>query len=185
MTINKAGLDLIKRFEGFEPMAYVDPVGVVTIGYGTTAEAGIGVVPKIGMRITEAQASKYLDMALEKFWDNIAPAIKRPINENEKAAFLSLAYNIGPNAFKSSSALRKFNAGDKAGAADAIQLWNKGTVKGQKVVLAGLVRRRADERWLFLRPASAMPITPAPSVAPSFWAGIFAAIVALFRRKQP
>lgn len=161
MTINKAGLDLIKRAEGFEPATYVDPVGILTIGYGTTAAAGVGIIPRMGMRISEAQASKYLEAALEKFWADIAPAIKRPINENEKAAFLSLAYNIGPGAFKGSTALRKFNAGDKQGAADAIQFWNKGTVKGQKIVLAGLVKRRADERWLFLRPASAMP-TPTP-----------------------
>lgn len=33
-TTNKAGLDLIKEFEGFYPNFYIDPVGIKTIGYG-------------------------------------------------------------------------------------------------------------------------------------------------------
>lgn len=184
MTINKAGLDLIKRAEGFEPQTYVDPVGILTIGYGTTAAAGVGIIPKMGMRISEAQASRYLEAALEKFWADIAPAIRRPINENEKAAFMSLAYNIGTGAFKGSTALRRFNAGDKPGAADAIQFWNKGTVKGQKIVLAGLVKRRADERWLFLRPASVMPIAPIDPPLSSFWVRFFAFFANIFKKAQ-
>lgn len=154
-VINKEGLALIKSSEGFKAKAYIDPVGIWTIGYGTTAAAGVGLNPVKGMVITETQASMYLERAVEKFWRDIEGAIKVPINENEKAAFLSLAYNIGPNAFKGSTALRRFNAGDKSGAADAILFWNKGTVKGKKVVLNGLVTRRQSERDLFLKPASA------------------------------
>lgn len=41
MTINAAGLDLIKRFEGLRTEAYDDGFGTWTIGYGHTA----GVVP--------------------------------------------------------------------------------------------------------------------------------------------
>ena len=154
-VINKEGLALIKYSEGFKAKAYIDPVGIWTIGYGTTAAAGVGLNPFKGMVITETQASMYLERAVEKFWRDIEGAIKVPINENEKAAFLSLAYNIGPNAFRGSTALRRFNAGDKAGAANAILFWNKGTVKGKKVVLNGLVYRRQKERDLFLKPVSA------------------------------
>lgn len=148
MSINKAGLDLIKVFEGFRSAAYIDPVGVLTIGYGTTAAAGVGIVPQLGMRITEAQAEAYLARALDKFGAQIRPHITAPINENEWAAFMSLAYNIGPGAFAKSSALRKFNEGDKRGAANAILLWNKAGGR----VMKGLDRRRAAERALFLTP---------------------------------
>lgn len=153
MTINKAATDLIKEFEGLELTAYVAPEGKWTIGYGTTADAGVGIVPRAGMKITEAQANEYLRLALEKFAAKIRPLIKAPINENEFGAFMSLAYNIGPTAFAGSSALRHFNAGDKAKAAASILLWNKATVNGKKQVLAGLVRRRAAERDLFLTPS--------------------------------
>lgn len=152
MTINKAAMDLIKEFEGLELTAYVAPEGKWTIGYGTTADAGVGIVPRAGMKITEAQANEYLRLALEKFAAKIRPLIKAPINENEFGAFMSLAYNIGPTAFAGSSALRHFNAGDKGKAAASILLWNKATVNGKKVVLDGLVRRRAAEKALFLSP---------------------------------
>jgi len=152
--MNEATIALVKSFEGFEPTAYVDPVGILTIGYGTTAAAGVGIIPRPGMTITEAEATEYLMRGLDKFAGQIRDGIRAPINENEFGAFVSLAYNIGPGAFLSSTALRKFNAGDKAGAADAFLLWNKGTVNGKKVVLNGLVRRREAERALFLTPAA-------------------------------
>ena len=153
--INKATLDLIKEFEGLRLTAYRDAVGVWTIGYGTTAAAGLGVTPKAGMTITEAEAEALLLKGLEKFAGSIRPKITAPINDNEFGAFLSLAYNIGPGAFSKSSALKKFNAGDKAGAANAILLWNKAGGK----VLAGLTRRRGRERELFLTPVVTPKLT--------------------------
>ena len=42
MKINQATLDLVKKFEGKSLLAYRDPVGVVTIGYGYTNGAGFG-----------------------------------------------------------------------------------------------------------------------------------------------
>ena len=171
--INKAGLDLIKKFEGFRADAYLDPVGVPTIGYGTTSAAGVGISVKLGMRISEAQAEIYLAEALDKFEAHIAPLITAPISGNEWAAFLSLAYNIGPSAFAKSSALRKFNVGDRQGAADAILLWNKAGGK----VLAGLTRRRQAERALFLTPTRFDDKTPAnPAAKLSLWARIIAAL---------
>jgi len=171
MTINKAGLDLIKEFEGFRAEAYRDPIGIWTIGYGSTAMAGVGIDPKPGMRITEAQAEDYLRKTVVKFAAHIDPLIKQPINENERAAFLSLAYNIGPGAFAKSSALRHFNQGNKAKAADAILLFNKAGGK----VLNGLVRRRQAERALFLAPVS----HKAPSRSPQIGVGgLIAAILA-------
>ena len=148
--INQATVDLVKEFEGCKLKAYKCPAGVWTIGYGTTARAGVGIEPAAGMEITEAEAEYYLQKSLEKFSTEIAGAITKPINENEFGAFVSLAYNIGSGAFKRSSALRHFNAGDKAKAANALLLWNKAGGK----VLAGLVRRREAERKLFLSPVS-------------------------------
>lgn len=37
MRTSQTGIDLIKRFEGFSPVAYLCPAGVWTIGYGHTA----------------------------------------------------------------------------------------------------------------------------------------------------
>jgi lysozyme len=148
MKINRATADLVKEFEGFSAKAYKCPAGIWTIGYGTTAAAGVGITPKEGMTITRSDAEAYLHAALEKFASQIEDAITAPINENEFGAFVSLAYNIGPGAFRKSSALRLFNEGDKTKAANALLLWNKAGGK----VLKGLTRRREAERKLFLTP---------------------------------
>ncbi|WP_299945386.1 lysozyme [uncultured Ruegeria sp.] len=157
MRINDAGLDLIKRFEGFEPKAYRDPVGVWTIGYGTTSRAGIGVTVSPGMEVSEEQASQYLMAALDKFGEQILPGFQRKPNENQYAAMLSLAYNIGPGAFRKSTCLKRFNKGDDEGSAQALQWFNKAGGK----VLRGLVRRRQAESELFLRDVPAFRVPKA------------------------
>jgi lysozyme len=144
--ISAKALALIKEFEGFRAQAYRDPVGIVTIGYGTTGAAGIGITPKMGDTITEAQASEYLMRAVDKFSDAIKPKLTRPATPEQFGAMVSLAYNIGPGAFAKSSVLKRFNAGDIHGAADAFLMWNKAGGK----VLNGLTRRREAERALFL-----------------------------------
>ncbi len=148
MKIPTQAIDIIKKWEGFRAETYLDSVGVPTIGYGTTARAGVGIVPVPGMVISEKQATSYLRKAVEKFADSIQPHITAPINDNEWSAFLSLAYNIGPGAFRTSTALKRFNAGDKAGSAEALTWFNKADGR----TLTGLTRRRADEKALFLRP---------------------------------
>jgi len=181
MTITKEALDLIKEFEGFRAKAYLDKLAkppLWTIGYGTTARAMVGIEPSAGMVITEPEAERYLLAAVEKFAAQIAPKITKPINGNEFGAFVSLAYNIGPTAFGGSTALRRFNLGDKRGAADAMLMWNKAGGR----VIKGLQRRREAERALFLTPDHLPPpVDYVPvTAAPSFWAGIIAAIAAFF-----
>ena len=156
MRINKAGINLIKEFEGLRLEAYKCPAGVWTIGYGTTGRAGVGIKPAAGMIITEAEAEWYLEQAVAKFAAGVEAAITAPVDENEFAAMTSLAYNIGLSGFRKSSALRHFQSGDKAKAAAAIKLWNKAGGK----VLTGLVRRREAEVELFWTPVPVEPAEP-------------------------
>jgi lysozyme len=148
MNINKATIDLVKEFEGCKLTAYRDAVGVWTIGYGTTARAGLGIIPTGGMTITQAEADQLLADGLNKFADQIRPMITADLNDNQFGACVSLAYNIGVYGFNRSTALEKINAGDYAKAADSFLLWNKAGGK----TLKGLVRRREAERKLFLTP---------------------------------
>lgn len=186
MTIIPAAVELIKSFESLRLDAYVDDVGKLTIGWGTTAAAGVGIAPKLGMRITEAEADVYLARAIEKFASAVRPAIKVPVNENEFGALVSLVYNIGPTQFLASTVLRRLNAGDRDGAADAFRMWNKGGGR----VLNGLIRRREAERRLFLTPVSTQPApsVPTPAAPVATTGGVFAALVsalsAIFARKK-
>lgn len=147
MIVNQAAIDLIKEFEGFEPKAYRDPVGIWTIGYGTTEMAGVGIDPKAGMTITHDDAERYLQLAVQKFAASVEDLIDVPVTENQFGALVSLAYNIGPSALAKSTVMKRLNAGDYQGAADAFAMWNKAGGK----VLPGLTRRRAAERALFLK----------------------------------
>lgn len=174
--INQAALNLIKKWEGYSGKAYQDPVGVWTIGYGTTAAAGVGITPRAHMTITENLASGYLDAAVTKFAHNVTALLTKPANENEFGAMVSLAYNIGPGAFGKSTVLRKFNAGDKIGAADAFLLWNKAGGK----VLRGLTNRRKEERALFLKPV-AVPVAP---VSQNWLSALIKAILSLLGAKK-
>lgn len=181
MIVNDRAMRLIREFEGCRLEAYRDPAGVWTIGYGTTAAAGVGISPSPGMTITEAQAEMYLRLAVEKFAARIEPAITRPITGNQFGAFASLAYNIGPGSFTRSSALRHFNAGDTDRAAASISLWNKITVNGKRQTSNGLVRRRSAERALFLTPDARVT---RPAVATTgLWAAISAFLARIFGAK--
>lgn len=138
-SITKETLNLIKQFEGLRLKAYQDSVGVWTIGWGHTK----GVV--YGMEITESQALAYLINDLADAAVAVKTAIKVPMTDNEYGAFISLTHNIGVNGFAKSTAARKFNKGDKDGAAKGILMWNKITVNGAKVASRGLINRREAE----------------------------------------
>ncbi|GAB5471887.1 MAG: hypothetical protein Kilf2KO_49170 [Rhodospirillales bacterium] len=151
--VRPAGLALVKQFEGLRLQAYRDPAGVWTVGYGHTTAAG---APKVtpGMTVTEAEAEAVLRRDLATFEARVARLVSVALNDNEFAALVSLCFNIGATAFAGSTCLRRLNAGDRKGAAEALTRWTKATVAGRKVRLAGLVRRRQAERRLFLAPPS-------------------------------
>lgn len=164
MKTNNAGIALIKEFEGLELTAYKDPVGVWTIGYGHTSAAGS---PKVfaGQRITPAEAESILRQDLAKFEGYVNSAVNVALNENQHAALVSFTYNLGPGNLNSSTLLKKLNKGDYTGAAAEFARWNRAGGK----VLAGLTRRRAAERDLFLRPAKRTVVKPVASGG-GFWA---------------
>jgi lysozyme len=167
MKIPQEAIDLVKEFEGLRLDAYLDPPGVVTIGYGYTNRAGYGPGVKMGDKWNEALAEEMLAVGLEKFAAEITPLFKQEPNPHQFGAFVSLAYNIGTPAFAKSTALKRWNAGDMMGCAEAMAWFNKAGGK----VLRGLVRRREAEVALFLKdypePKPAAPDAPRESVAQS------------------
>ncbi len=148
MKINQAGLELIKRFEGLSLDAYLDPVGIWTIGYGHID----GV--EEGMSITAEEAELLLLEELVQYETGVSGLARVPTNENEFSALVSFSYNVGIGALGSSTALKRLNKDDRLGAADALEWWNKATIDGELVTLPGLTRRRAAEKALFLDPIS-------------------------------
>ena len=150
MKISEKGLAMIESFEGCLLKASNKLDGVWTIGYGQTGRY-YGKRVRKGMTTTKALAHAWLrDHSIKTSEDAVTQAVKVPLNQNQFDALVSFAYNVGVGALKQSTALRKLNAGDYAGAADALTMWTKCNGK----VLAGLVRRRKEERALFLTPVT-------------------------------
>lgn len=142
-TINASGLMIIKQAEGLVLTATPDPVGILTIGYGHT----LGVTA--GETITQTQAEQLLAQDLRPFEVGISSLVTSS-SDNEFSAMVSLAYNIGLTAFKTSSVRKNHNANNKQAAAAAFLLWDKAHVDGELVVLPGLLARRRAESTLYL-----------------------------------
>lgn len=138
-TISPEGLALIKEFEGLRLTAYRDAVGVWTIGYGHT---GPDVTP--GMTITQDQADELLRKDVARFEKAVA-SMAKVATDSQFDALVSFAYNLGEEALRRSTLLRKHNEGDYAGAKAEFARWK---YAGDKV-LAGLVRRRAAEAEMY------------------------------------
>ena len=146
MHISPCGIDLICNFEGLRLNAYDDGVGVWTIGYGTTKYPN-GIRVKRGDTCTLEQAKSYMQHDLKKFEQTVNSAVNVPINQNQFDALVALAYNIGTNAFKNSTLVKRLNEGNYKAAANQFDVWvNAG---GKRV--QGLVNRRAIEKALFLK----------------------------------
>lgn len=138
----RAGLPIIKEFEGCKLVAYQDIVGVWTIGYGETLNVHQGMV------ITQAQADQMVETRYDWFESKVQALLKVEVTENELGALTSFAYNLGVGSLANSTLLRLLNADTPHSVvAEQFAQWNK--AGGQPV--AGLTRRRAAEAALFLQ----------------------------------
>lgn len=153
------GVKLIADFERHPDMgkgvalkSYRCPAGKWTNGWGETD----GVGPD-SLWTQEYADQRFCD-SLADYTQQVVNLLTREASASQLAAMVALAYNIGfgdPDkgipGFKTSTVLKAHNAGDFEAAANAFRLWNKATVNGKKVVMNGLVRRRAAESALYLR----------------------------------
>jgi len=135
-------LSLIKRFEGLRLKAYKPTKrDVWTIGWGHTETA------QPGMEITKRKAEKLLRQDLKWVRRAIKELVDVPLSQPQYDALASFIFNVGRTNFASSTLLEKLNAGDYHGAANEFRKWKY----QDGVVLKGLVRRREEERNLFLK----------------------------------
>lgn len=147
-SINQAGLNLVEQFEGIRLKPYLDSANVPTIGLGTTRYPDGKAVTMNDPPITKKQAYEFLTKHLQADANAVSGMLKVVVNDNQFAALVSFAYNVGRGALASSTLLKKLNSGDVEGAANQFLKWDH----AGGVVVAGLTRRRQAERALFLHP---------------------------------
>jgi lysozyme len=146
--VNAAGQALVKSFEQCRLVGYLPtPDDVPTIGWGHT-----GADVHIGQHITQEQADAMFARDLNDFAYHVDQLLAGcPTTDNQFAAMVSLAYNVGIGSAKrrtgfiSSNVLACHLRRDFEGAANSFKNWTKQNGK----VLGGLVRRRNAERDLY------------------------------------
>ncbi|CAM3234354.1 lysozyme [Asticcacaulis taihuensis] len=144
--VSRAGVELIKSFEGLRTTAARLPDGRWTLGYGHTFSA------REGARVTQEDADALLRFDLLPVVDAINNLVLVPLNQNQFDALVSFCFNIGAENFAQSTVLKRINEGRYAEAALAMDSWRSAEFNGQTYVLAPLIRRRAAEKDLFLTP---------------------------------
>ena len=142
----KAGIDMIKSFEGFRGAPYKCPAGIPTIGYGATFYTNGKKVTMSDATITEQQATELLASMLISFEKYVDSYCVDTITQNQFDALVSFAYNLGPANLKSSTLLKKVNANPQD---ETIRVEFMKWVKAGGKTLQGLVRRRTAEADLY------------------------------------
>ena len=139
MAIAESTLSFITNEEGFRNKAYKDSKGLLTIGVGHLIKDSEQHL--VNATLTDEQVKELLRSDLKWCSEAVESSVKVPLAQNQFDALYSLCFNIGGTNFAKSTVVKKINANDMQGAADAILMWNK------PAVLEG---RRKRERELFL-----------------------------------
>lgn len=135
LVISAATLVGIAANEGYVGEAYKDLAGIPTIGFGETS----GVV--MGQKTDPIRAMIQLEKSINIHAHGMAKCIRVPLTQGEYNAYLDFTYNVGVNAFCTSTLNKKLNAMDYDGACKELLRWDK--VNGKPVL--GLTRRRQAE----------------------------------------
>lgn len=138
MTTSQKGIEFIKEKEGYRSVAYLCSAGVWTIGWGHTKRVGKGDT------CTPDQAHAWL-------LEDLRPVERTVTNlstvwmQNEFDALVSFGFNLGTgNLVK--LVQKRLGPNYRMSIANAMLLY----VRANGKPLAGLVKRRAQERKMFL-----------------------------------
>ncbi len=149
-----ACIPLVGFYEGLKVKTYLDPVGIATVCYGHT-----GKDVKLGQTYTLAQCDEILAQDLLKANAIVNSCVTGPLTPNQRTAFVSFAFNVGPGTTgvkdgfcrlksgRPSSILNAINSGNARHGCDLLLAWDKAGGK----TLAGLTKRRQAERAICLK----------------------------------
>lgn len=131
--------------EGLRRAAYNDPVGILTVCYGST----VGVRPG---QVTLAECHARLTTDMIAAIETVEKCVPN-LPEHMLAAWADAVFNLGPRIVcdrSNSTAARLLAMGELTLACNELPRWNKARIAGQMVPLPGLTARRERERQLCL-----------------------------------
>lgn len=141
MRLSAAGLDLIKRSEGFRAKTYMDVAGFATIGYGHR----LAHTESYPEGITEMQAGVILAWDVHEAEQAVLELVKVPLTQGQFDALVDFVFNLGAGRLEKSTLLCDLNAGNYAAAGRQLLLWDH----AGDVEVAGLKTRRAADYALW------------------------------------
>ena len=157
MKVSKRVIDMIQHHEGVRFKPYRCPARLWTVGVGHVIvpdhakvpfddRLALKLPPEWNRTLSKDEVNAILQKDLERFEIGVARLCSAGLNDGRFGALVSFAFNVGLGNLQRSSVRMKHNRGNYAGAAAAFLMWNKAAGK----VLPGLVKRRNDERALYL-----------------------------------
>lgn len=137
MQLSAAGLELIKRSEGFRSHEYKDVAGFPTIGYGHR----MGTKESFSDGIDEKQASAMLANDVFEAERAVNRLVRVALSQGQFDALVDFCFNLGAGRLAASTLLKELNAGNYGAAAGQLLCWDH--AGGE--VNAGLKARREAE----------------------------------------
>ena len=140
-------IKMIKHHEGVRQQPYQDPIGLWTVGVGHLIGDGKTLPKQWSKTLSMEEVDHILKEDLNRFERGVNTLIPiTRLTQNQFDALVSFSFNVGLGNLQASTLRAKLNRGEYEGAANEFPKWRKAGGR----VLAGLVRRRADEKNLFM-----------------------------------
>ena len=146
MVVSDKCIDMIKHHEGVRLRPYRCPAGLWTVGVGHLIGDGKTLPDAWNRTFTMEEVNDILKEDLRRFERGVLRLCPNGLTQSRFDALVSFSFNVGLGNLQRSSVRMRHNRGDYAGAAEAFLMWTKAAGR----MLPGLVKRRQDERSLYL-----------------------------------
>jgi lysozyme len=165
VNLDPAVLKMLKHHEGVRQRPYLCPALIWTVGVGRVLyqeqiklpvarkEGYAGLIrkeyplrPEDNRVWSMEEVDALLAEDLARFTRGVLRLTNGRVTDGQFGALTSFAFNAGLGNLQRSTILMRHRREDFEGAADAFMMWTKGGGR----VLPGLVKRRQDERTLYL-----------------------------------
>jgi len=146
VNVSKAGIALIKHFEGVRNRPYRDCIGLWTVGVGHLIGDGKLLPDSWNRTFSEKEIDALLRTDLRRFELGVSKMLPNvPLRQCEFDCLVSFAFNVGLGTFQRSTLRQALLRNDKTQAMESLVKYCRA---GGKIV-RGLQTRRLDEKALF------------------------------------
>ena len=159
MNVSQQAIKVICHHEGIRYKPYRCPARLWTVGVGHVLypeqgklpidqRDGFALRPQDNRAFSKDEVDAILKFDLQRFERGVLSFCPVVLSQGMFDGLVSFSFNVGLGTLQRSTLRQKLLRGDKTGAGEEFLKYTKGGGK----VLPGLVKRRQDERALFLSP---------------------------------